>query len=79
MKLTARWAGLALLLAGLAGGPARGQDLPKATEEGMKAALELLDACVRDGGLKPVGEGAAAAWRIDPPGCGPLWPPGATG
>jgi tetratricopeptide (TPR) repeat protein len=66
MIQTARWAGLALLLAGLTGGPARGQELPQATPEGVKAANELLDACVRDGGLTRVGGGAAAAWRIDP-------------
>jgi CHAT domain-containing protein/tetratricopeptide (TPR) repeat protein len=66
MMLRARWAGLALLLAGLAAGPARGQELPKSTPEGRKAADELLAACVRDGGLTQVGKGAAAAWRIDP-------------
>jgi CHAT domain-containing protein/Tfp pilus assembly protein PilF len=61
-----RWAGLALLLAGLVAGPARGQEVPKATPEGVKAAGELLDACVRDGGLTRVGKDPSAAWRIDP-------------
>jgi hypothetical protein len=61
MMLNWRWAGLALLLAGSMGASARGQEFPQATPEGRKAAEELLAACVRDGGLTRVGEGAAAA------------------
>jgi tetratricopeptide (TPR) repeat protein len=45
---------------------AAGQELPKATPEGKKAAEELIQACIADGGLKQVGEGPKATWQVDP-------------
>jgi len=58
------WLGLVLLVCLPL--PAAGQELPKATPEGKKAAEELIQACVADGGLKQIGEGPKATWQADP-------------
>src|SRR5579884_2181444 len=57
------WTGLLLACLPLS---AAGEEVPKATPEGIEAAEELIQACVADGGLNRVGEGPKATWRIDP-------------